>query len=44
MSRVRASIEQNEICTVYSDKNELLGLGQRQGDELKVLRILSVRE
>ena len=44
MSRVRASIEQNEICTVYSDKNEFLGLGQRQGDELKVLRILSVRE
>lgn len=43
-SRVRASIEQNEICTVYSDKNEFLGLGQRQGDELKVLRILSVRE
>ena len=44
MSRVRASIEQNEICTVYSEKNEFLGLGQRQGDELKVLRILSVRE
>lgn len=44
MSRVRASVEQNEICTVYSDKNEFLGLGQRQGDELKVLRILSVRE
>ena len=44
MSRVRASIEQNEICTVYSDKNEFLGLGQRQGDELKVLRISSVRE
>lgn len=44
MSRVRASIEQNEICTVYSDKNEFLGLGQRQDEEIKVLRVLSVRE
>ena len=44
MEYYRSSVEQNEICTVYSDKNEFLGFGQRQGDELKVLRILSVRE
>ncbi len=44
VNRVQKNIEPDEICAVYSDKNEFLGLGQRQGDELKVLRILSVRE
>lgn len=44
INRVQKNIMPDEICAVYSDKNEFLGLGQRQGEELKVLRILSVRE
>lgn len=44
VNRVQKNIMPDEICAVYSDKNEFLGLGQRQGEELKVLRILSVRE
>lgn len=44
INRVQKNIVPDEICAVYSDKNEFLGLGQRQGEELKVLRILSVRE
>lgn len=44
IKRVQKNIMPDEICAVYSDKNEFLGLGQRQGEELKVLRILSVRE
>lgn len=44
INRVQKNISCGEICAVYSDKNEFLGLGQRQDEELKVLRILSVRE
>lgn len=44
INRVQKNIMPDEICAVYSDKNEFLGLGQRQGEELKVLRVLSVRE
>lgn len=44
INRVQKNIMPDEICAVYSDKNEFLGLGQRQDEELKVLRILSVRE
>lgn len=44
INRVQKNIMPDEICAVYSDKNEFLGLGQRQVEELKVLRILSVRE
>lgn len=44
INRVQKNIMPDEICAIYSDKNEFLGLGQRQGEELKVLRILSVRE
>lgn len=44
INRVQKNIVPDEICAVYSDKNEFLGLGQRQGEELKVLRVLSVRE
>lgn len=44
INRVQKNIMPDEICAVYSDKNEFLGLGQRQDDELKVLRVLSVRE
>ncbi len=44
INRVQKNIVPDEICAVYSDKNEFLGLGQRQDEELKVLRILSVRE
>lgn len=44
INRVQKNVMPDEICAVYSDKNEFLGLGQRQGEELKVLRILSVRE
>ena len=44
INRVQKNINPDEICAVYSDKNEFLGLGQRQGEELKVLRVLSVRE
>lgn len=44
INRVQKNIMPDEICAVYSDKNEFLGLGQRQYEELKVLRVLSVRE
>lgn len=44
INRVQKNIMPDEICAVYSDKNEFLGLGQRQGEELKVLRVLSIRE
>ena len=44
INRVQKNITPDEICAVYSDKNEFLGLGQRQVEELKVLRVLSVRE
>lgn len=44
INRVQKNIMPDEICAVYSDKNEFLGLGQRQVEELKVLRVLSVRE
>lgn len=44
IKRVKAEIGADEICTVYSDKKEFLGLGQRIGDELKPIRVLSVRE
>lgn len=44
INRVQKNIMPDEICAVYSDKNEFLGLGQRQGEKLKVLRVLSVRE
>lgn len=44
INRVQKNIMPDEICAVYSDKNEFLGLGQRQDEELKVLRVLSVRE
>lgn len=44
INRVQKNIQPDEICAVYSDKNEFLGLGQRQGEELRVLRVLSVRE
>lgn len=44
INRVQKNIMPDEICAVYSDKNEFLGLGQRQNEELKVLRVLSVRE
>ncbi|MFQ9063975.1 MAG: tRNA pseudouridine(55) synthase TruB [Eubacterium sp.] len=44
INRVQKNIMPDEICAVYSDKNEFLGLGQRQGEKLKVLQVLSVRE
>ncbi|MDO4363514.1 MAG: tRNA pseudouridine(55) synthase TruB [Clostridia bacterium] len=44
INRVQKNIQPDEICAVYSDKNEFLGLGQRQGEELRALRVLSVRE
>lgn len=44
INRVQKNVMPDEICAVYSDKNEFLGLGQRQDEELKVLRVLSVRE
>lgn len=44
INRVQKNFMPDEICAVYSDKNEFLGLGQRQDEELKVLRVLSVRE
>mgnify|MGYP004648957637 FL=1 len=44
INRVQKNIMPDEICAVYRDKNEFLGLGQRQVEELKVLRVLSVRE
>ena len=44
INRVQKNVMPDEICAVYSDKNEFLGLGQRQVEELKVLRVLSVRE
>lgn len=43
IQRIKTKINQNEKCAVYGSKNEFLGLGQECDGELKVLRLLSVR-
>ena len=44
INRIRIKTEPNEICSVYDDKDEFLGLGQNSNGELKVLRVLSKRD
>lgn len=44
IQRIKTNIEPEEICAVYSNEKEFLGLGQRKEQELKVLRVLSIRE
>lgn len=43
IKRLKTEINKDEVCTVYGSNNEFLGLGQECNGELKVLRILSVR-
>lgn len=43
LKRVKAKINTNELCRVYSQENIFLGLGQSDGDELKVARLLNYR-
>ena len=38
LGRIKACVEQGELCRVYSG-GEFLGLGQAEGDELKIKRI-----
>lgn len=40
INRVKARLEINQPCRVYSNENVFLGLGQSDGAELKVLRLL----
>lgn len=44
INRVKTKIENEEICAVYSNENLFLGLGQRKENELKVLRVLAIRD
>lgn len=44
VERIRAKILDEQICAVYDSDNNFLGLGQRIGDELKVLRVLAKRD
>lgn len=44
IKRVRARLDNNELCRVYSNDSKFLGLGQRDGDELKVARLLTKRD
>ncbi len=44
IKRLKKTPGKNEICTVYSPDNHFLGLGQEQEGELKVLRLLTIRE
>lgn len=41
--RIKTKLEANEICAVYSEE-KFLGLGQRKDEELKVLRVLAIRD
>lgn len=43
IKRLKMSVDKDEKCAVYGSENEFLGLGQECDGELKVLRILSVR-
>lgn len=43
INRIKTKLEIDEICAVYSSENEFLGLGQHKDSELKVLRVLAVR-
>lgn len=44
INRIKTKTEQDEIYSVYDDKNMFLGLGKRTGGDLKVLRVLSKRD
>lgn len=44
INRIKIKTEPEEICSVYDDKDEFLGLGQNKDGELKVLRVLSIRD
>lgn len=44
INRIKAKIENEEICAVYNSEELFLGLGQRIDEELKVLRVLAIRD
>lgn len=44
IDRVRSAPATNTPCTVYDSEGQFLGLGENDGKELKVLRLLSIRD
>lgn len=44
VNRLKQSVDLNEMCRVYDPQGVFLGLGRREGDCLKVARILSKRD
>lgn len=44
INRVRAELDVGELCRVYSNDSNFLGLGQRDGETLRVARLLTKRD
>ncbi|MDD6603612.1 MAG: tRNA pseudouridine(55) synthase TruB [Eubacteriales bacterium] len=44
VNRLKQRVDSNEMCRVYDPEGVFLGLGRREGDCLKVARILSKRD
>ena len=44
INRVRAELDNSELCRVYSNDSKFLGLGQRDGNALRVARLLTKRD
>lgn len=44
VNRLKQRVDSNEMCRVYEPEGVFLGLGRREGDCLKVARILSKRD
>lgn len=44
VNRLKQRLDSNEMCRVYDPQGVFLGLGRREGDCLKVARILSKRD
>ena len=44
VNRLKQRVDSNEMCRVYDPQGVFLGLGRREGDCLKVARILSKRD
>ncbi len=44
IKRIKAKLDDNELCRVYSNDSKFLGLGQKDGDELKIARLLTKRD
>lgn len=44
LKRVKTAVDTGDFCRVYSQNNEFLGLGQSDGNELKVARLLTIRD